>query len=42
MAPYAKILGVVKKYVEPKGPVITEKFFSKNAKTFYKWPDYLG
>jgi predicted TIM-barrel fold metal-dependent hydrolase len=37
MAPYAKILGVVKEYVEPKGAVITEKFFSKNAKAFYKW-----
>jgi hypothetical protein len=27
----------VKEYVEPKGPVITEKFFSKNAKAAYKW-----
>jgi hypothetical protein len=37
MAPYAKILGVVKQYVEPKGPAMAEKFFSKNAKAVYKW-----
>lgn len=37
MAPYAKILGVMKEYVEPKGPAVAEKFFSKNGKAFYKW-----
>ena len=36
MAPYATVLNVVKQYVEPKGVAISEKFFSKNAHTFYK------
>ena len=39
MAPYATVLSVVKQYVEPKGATASEKFFSKNAKAFYKWHD---
>jgi L-fuconolactonase len=39
LAPYATVLSVVKQYVEPKGAVASEKFFSKNAKAFYKWHD---
>jgi predicted TIM-barrel fold metal-dependent hydrolase len=39
LAPYATVLSVVKQYVEPKGTAASEKFFSKNAKAFYKWPD---
>ncbi len=37
LAPYATILKVVKDYVEPKGAAASEKFFSQNAKAFYKW-----
>jgi predicted TIM-barrel fold metal-dependent hydrolase len=39
LAPYATVLSVVKQYVEPKGAAASEKFFSKNAKAFYKWPE---
>ncbi len=39
MAPYATVLSVVKQYVEPKGSAPTAKFFSQNAKAFYKWTD---
>jgi predicted TIM-barrel fold metal-dependent hydrolase len=39
LAPYATVLSVVKQYVEPKGAAASEKFFSKNAKAFYKWHD---
>jgi predicted TIM-barrel fold metal-dependent hydrolase len=37
LAPYATVFNVVKQYVEPKGAAVQEKFFSKNAKAFYKW-----
>jgi predicted TIM-barrel fold metal-dependent hydrolase len=36
LAPYATVLKTVKQYVEPKGQVVSEKFFAKNAKDFYK------
>jgi L-fuconolactonase len=39
LAPYATVLSVVKQYVEPQGAAASEKFFSKNAKAFYKWHD---
>ena len=37
MGPYASVLNVVKEYVTPKGTAVAEKFFSRNAKAFYKW-----
>jgi len=39
MAPYATVLNVVKQYVQPKGAVAAEKFFSKNAHAFYRWDE---
>lgn len=39
LAPYATVLSVVRQYVEPKGAAASEKFFSKNAKAFFKWHD---
>jgi predicted TIM-barrel fold metal-dependent hydrolase len=38
LAPYATVLQVVKEYVVPKGAAAARKFFSENAKAFYKWP----
>lgn len=34
---YATVFKLAKQYVDPKGPVISEKFFSKNSRTCYKW-----
>jgi len=34
---YATVFKLAKQYVEPKGPVISEKFFSSNSKACYKW-----
>ncbi len=37
LAPYATVLKVVKAYVEPKGAAVATKFFSGNARAFYRW-----
>ncbi len=34
---YATVFQLAKQYVEPKGAVVSEKFFSKNSRACYKW-----
>lgn len=36
---YATVFKLAKQYVDPRGPAVSEKFFSKNSRNCYKWTE---